>query len=50
MSTTPPKTPALKIAALPGDGIGPEMMREAIKVLRAIEKRFALTFEFIGLL
>lgn len=45
MSTTPPRTPALKIAALAGDGIGPEIMREAIKVLRAIEKRFALTLE-----
>ncbi|WP_040549586.1 3-isopropylmalate dehydrogenase [Pedosphaera parvula] len=33
----------LKIAALAGDGIGPEVMREAIKVLRAVEKKFALT-------
>ncbi len=30
-----------KIAALPGDGIGPEVMREAIKVLRVVEKKFA---------
>jgi 3-isopropylmalate dehydrogenase len=28
------------IAALAGDGIGPEVMREAIKVLRTTEKRF----------
>jgi 3-isopropylmalate dehydrogenase len=28
-----------KIAALAGDGIGPEVMREAIKVLRATEKK-----------
>src|SRR6187455_2056721 len=35
----------LKIAALAGDGIGPEVMREAIKVLRAVEKRFSLKFE-----
>ena len=35
----------LKIAALAGDGIGPEVMREAIKVLRAIEKKFPLRFE-----
>ena len=28
------------IAALAGDGIGPEVMREAIQVLRATEKRF----------
>src|SRR5580704_4735245 len=32
-----------KIAALAGDGIGPEVMREAIKVLRAVEKKFSLT-------
>ena len=29
-----------KIAALAGDGIGPEVMREAVKVLRAVEKKF----------
>lgn len=34
-----------KLAALAGDGIGPEVMREAIKVLRAVEKRFSLQFE-----
>jgi 3-isopropylmalate dehydrogenase len=33
----------LKIAVLAGDGIGPEVMREAIKVLRAVEKKFSLT-------
>jgi 3-isopropylmalate dehydrogenase len=32
------------LAALAGDGIGSEVMREAIKVLRAIEKRFPLQF------
>jgi len=30
------------VAALAGDGIGPEVMREAIKVLRAVEKKFSL--------
>src|SRR6201995_3183300 len=35
----------LKIAALAGDGIGPEVMREAIKVLRAVEKKFSLTLQ-----
>jgi len=40
MSTT-----ALKIAALAGDGIGPEIMREAIKVLRAIQKKHAVPLE-----
>lgn len=34
-----------KIAALAGDGIGPEVMREAIKVLRATEKKFGFTLE-----
>ena len=32
------------LAALAGDGIGPEVMREAIKVLHAVEKRFPLQF------
>jgi 3-isopropylmalate dehydrogenase len=31
------------IAALAGDGIGPEVMREAIKVLRATEKKFGFS-------
>ena len=35
----------LNIAALAGDGIGPEVMREAIKVLRAAEKKFGFTAE-----
>ncbi|MGC9941821.1 MAG: 3-isopropylmalate dehydrogenase [Verrucomicrobiota bacterium] len=34
-----------KIAALAGDGIGPEVMREAIKVLRIVEKKFGFTTE-----
>ena len=36
-------TKTLKIAALAGDGIGPEVMREAIKVLRGVEKKFSLS-------
>lgn len=40
MSSTP-----LKIAALAGDGIGPEVMQEAIKVLRAAAVRFQLSLE-----
>ena len=32
----------LTIAALAGDGIGPEVMREALKVLRAAEAKFGL--------
>lgn len=35
----------LRIAVLPGDGIGPEIMREALKVLRAVERRNAVRFE-----
>jgi 3-isopropylmalate dehydrogenase len=35
----------LKIAALAGDGIGPEVMREAIKVLRAVETKFSVAIE-----
>jgi 3-isopropylmalate dehydrogenase len=34
-----------KIAALAGDGIGPEVMREAIKVLRVAEKKFDFTLQ-----
>lgn len=34
-----------KIAALAGDGIGPEVMREAFKVLRAAEKKFGFTLQ-----
>jgi 3-isopropylmalate dehydrogenase len=33
-----------KVAALAGDGIGPEVMREAIKVLRAVEDKFPVRF------
>src|SRR5688572_25873978 len=35
----------IKVAALAGDGIGPEVMREAIKVLRATEKKFGFVLE-----
>jgi 3-isopropylmalate dehydrogenase len=34
-----------RIAVLPGDGIGPEVMREAIKVLEAVSRKFGLKFE-----
>ena len=32
------------IAVLSGDGIGPEVMREALKVLRVVERTFSLQF------
>lgn len=35
-----------RITLLPGDGIGPEVVAEAEKVLRAIEERYGHTFEF----
>lgn len=34
-----------KIAVIKGDGIGPEIVNEAIKVLKAIETKFGHTFE-----
>ena len=30
----------LKIALLPGDGIGPEVIKEAVKICDAISKKF----------
>jgi 3-isopropylmalate dehydrogenase len=35
-----------KIAVLPGDGIGVEIVPEAVKVLQAVGKKFGLEFEF----
>jgi 3-isopropylmalate dehydrogenase len=35
-----------KIAALPGDGVGPEITNEAIKVLEAVGKKFGHSFKF----
>ena len=32
------------ICLLPGDGIGPEIVAEAVKVLRAVEKQFGHSF------
>jgi len=36
----------LNIAVLPGDGIGPEIINEALKVLKVIEKKYNHTFKF----
>jgi 3-isopropylmalate dehydrogenase len=36
----------LKIALLPGDGIGPEVIQQAIKVLDAIAEKYKHTFEY----
>lgn len=35
-----------KIALLPGDGVGPEITQEAVKVLKAVGKKFDLKFIF----
>lgn len=35
-----------KIAVLPGDGIGPEIMNEAIKVLDAAQRRFGFSLRY----
>ncbi|WP_394748599.1 3-isopropylmalate dehydrogenase [Spongiimicrobium salis] len=37
----------LKIALLPGDGIGPEVMAQAVKCLQAIEEAFNHQFSFV---
>jgi 3-isopropylmalate dehydrogenase len=34
-----------KIAVLPGDGIGPEVMAEALRVLDAVERKYRVRFE-----
>ena len=36
-----------KVAILPGDGIGPETVREAVKVLEAIETLADVAFELV---
>lgn len=35
-----------KIAILPGDGIGPEVMTEAVKVMEAVNKKFSLSLSY----
>ncbi|EDO25431.1 predicted protein [Nematostella vectensis] len=36
----------LKIAVLSGDGIGPEVTKESVKVLKAIAEAYGHTFDF----
>jgi 3-isopropylmalate dehydrogenase len=38
----------MKIAVLPGDGIGPEIIVEAVRVLRRLDERFELEFADVG--
>jgi len=35
-----------KIILLPGDGIGPEVVAAAVRVLQAVEKKFGHSFHF----
>lgn len=35
-----------KVAVLPGDGVGPEIVEEAVKVLHQVERIFGCTFKF----
>lgn len=37
----------LKIGVLPGDGIGPEVVREGLKVLKAVSERTGLKYELV---
>ena len=39
-----------QIVLLPGDGIGPEIVREAVKVLETVGRKFGHTFHFEKLL
>ena len=38
----------MKIAVLPGDGIGTEIVSEAVKVLEALELRFEMESALVG--
>lgn len=48
MSSTKGSKKAFKIAVMPGDGTGPEVIREGVKVLKAIEKSEGLAFEWVN--
>jgi len=47
-TVTPLGDSRMKIAVLPGDGIGPEIIAEAVRVLRALGERFELEFADVG--
>jgi 3-isopropylmalate dehydrogenase len=38
---------AYRVGLIPGDGIGPEIIREGVKVLKAVSERFDFKIEFI---
>lgn len=39
-----------KIAFIPGDGVGPEIIKQAVKVLEAVSKKYKIHFEYEELL
>ena len=39
-----------KIALIPGDGIGPEIVKEAVKVLNTVQKKYDFTLKYEELL
>lgn len=39
-----------KIALIPGDGIGPEIVKEAVKILDTVQKKYGFTLEYENLL
>ena len=43
--TSPPLVRSLTVALLPGDGIGPEVVAEGARILRAVASRFGHTLE-----
>ena len=36
-----------RIAVIPGDGIGPEVVREAVRVMRRLQETSGLELEFV---
>src|SRR2546427_197167 len=38
---------ALKIVLLAGDGVGPEVLREGVKVLKAVESAYGVSFDLV---
>ncbi|MCI4371446.1 MAG: isocitrate/isopropylmalate dehydrogenase family protein [Thermoplasmata archaeon] len=38
---------AYKIVLLPGDGVGPEVMREGVKILKAVESAHGVSFDLV---
>ena len=38
---------AFKIVLLAGDGVGPEVMREGVKVLKAVESAYGVSFDLV---